>query len=160
MKKADIVSEVRKDNKLIIRYKNGRTRVLEVNEGPCMTQQQYRDQQDINLIMKKYNNRISNIPDFGEGQYVDLVGYDYEADLNRISRAQDAFAELPSEIRQRFDNRPGKLLEFLDDPKNKEEGLRLGLFKAKSEPVPTDTDRLVSAINDLKPKTPAKPSQE
>jgi len=37
-------------------------------------------------------------------------------------------------IRERFNNDPGKLLKFIDDPKNLEEGRKLGIFSTPEIP--------------------------
>lgn len=143
------VSRIVKGDKEIIRYENGRVRVRAVNKGKCMAQQQFRDSQDINIIMKKYNNQMANIPDFS-GEYADLTTFKFEDEMNKISRAEEAFAGLPSEIRTRFDNRPGKLLQFLDDPNNYDEAVKMKLVTPKSKPAPSDTDRIISALGEVR----------
>jgi hypothetical protein len=42
---------------------------------------------------------------------------------------------LPANIRSRFDNDPAKLIDFMENPANREEAESLGLVN-KSEPVP------------------------
>ena len=50
--------------------------------------------------------------------------------MNIIIQAQDQFASLPANIRDRFANSPEKYLAFLADSANKEEAVKLGLVNA------------------------------
>ncbi len=112
------------------------------------TQQHFLDQTDINLIMKQWEKTgsIEHVNQH-QGSYGDFTGaVDYATALTRVSDAQDAFDDLPSEIRKRMGNSPGVLLDFLSDPDNLEEAVELGLVAppviigdpAPANPVPTD----------------------
>lgn len=146
-----------KGSKKIIRYLGDdgrvvRVRVQEINEDPCMAKQQFRDQQDINLVMRKYNKKAQDeylaSANF-QGVYADLTGLDFEGQMNRLAKAQSAFDGLSSDLRTRFNNNPALMLKFLDDPKNVEEGIKLGLLQKREAPKPSDTDRVVDSIKDL-----------
>lgn len=51
----------------------------------------------------------------------------YHEMLNKVSGVKEKFAGLPASLRQRFKNDPMVMLQFLDDPKNRKEAVRLGL---------------------------------
>lgn len=57
----------------------------------------------------------------------------YHDALNKVLSAQSAFIELPVDVRNRFGNDPGKLMEFLADPANVEEAIELGLMVKKED---------------------------
>lgn len=113
--------------------------------GPSMTQQNFRDETDINLILAKYakTGLIDHINKYG-GEYADMPNeVDFHAAMNLVTNAQSMFAELPSGIRANFDNDPAQFLDFVDDPENREAAIEMGLFPsdapvASSEPVPGD----------------------
>lgn len=109
--------------------------------GPSMTQQHFKDECDINVIIARHDTTglwckpgdlakvrqpifddFSVLPDFMDAQ-------------NFLNEAGDLFNALPSGIRRRFDNNPAELLEFLADPANASEAVALGLVSAPSEPV-------------------------
>lgn len=100
------------------------------------TKQSFRDECDINILMASYRRTgvlthlAKGLPSYGD--FTSSV--DYHDACNQVLDAQLAFAELPSEIRTRFDNDPKKLLEFLEDPANREEGEQLGLFEPEDLP--------------------------
>lgn len=106
-------------------------------EEPTLAQQHYKEECDINTILQKFN--ISGIlPEAPlSPRYGDFSGIgDYHTALNRVLAAKNEFEALPATIRARFDNDPAKLIEFLDDSKNRQEAEELGLVdKAAAEAV-------------------------
>lgn len=115
-------------------------RVSFESDEPSMTKQSFKDECDINVIMRRYEaSGILPIPQAGEPRYADLTtSSDFQAAMMEVAAARTAFAELPARIRDRFDNDPARLLEFLDDPRNVEEGRELGLYAPEDvPPVPT-----------------------
>lgn len=123
---------------------NGRTRVVTVNEKPTKTQQHFESQTNITNIMKRYNNNLNAVQGPVRGFYGDFSAAPqfFEAQ-NSILQANEAFLKLPSNIRKRFGNDPGLLLQFLDDPSNLDEAISLGLCDPKpyapvSQPLNND----------------------
>lgn len=75
-----------------------------------------------------------------QGQFADLTSLpDYQEALNVVLDAQAAFAALPSQIRDRFRNDPEHFIEFLQDPANQDEAIRLGLATDTRTPEPPPT---------------------
>lgn len=137
-----------------------RTRVQTINEDPTLTQQQFKDEADINNIMRKYGNDpvAFNALTRKGGVYADFSKItDYHGMLQEVAEAQDAFASLPAQLRSRFENDPGKLLGFLQDPKNYDEGVELGLLEAKPQKTTQSSTPHVAATskNDSNDKTEA-----
>lgn len=128
--------------KKIIRLENGRTKVITVNEKPSKTQKHMQDQCDVNLIMKKYpkvqQDRFLRSPlSNAGGAYLDLINVgDYQESLNLVLHAQEAFQTLPAEIRKRFGNNPQELIQFLENPNNRDQAIELGLV---IPPIQTNT---------------------
>lgn len=98
-----------------------------------MTQQSFANEVDVNQIVARalktgilgdplsIQRRQEIFGDFSEiGSYQDA--------LNRVINAQKAFDELPADIRSRFNNEPGLLMEFLSNPGNRDEAIKLGLI--------------------------------
>lgn len=99
---------------------------------PSLTEQHHKKDCDINTIMAFYK-KYATLPDGVcssrrpmYGDFSDTLDY-YEAQ-NFVLAAKSQFDQLPADIRSRFDNDPGKLLAFLDDPKNADEAEKLGLI--------------------------------
>lgn len=106
-----------------------RRQLLGFDEG--RTKQQFKDECDINNIMKKYerNLLLDHVNRFN-GQYADVTGdVDYQTALNTIISAEEAFFSIPAKIRARFENDPQRFLEFVSDPSNREELGKMGLLK-------------------------------
>jgi len=127
-------------NKVTIRP-NGSKRIQTAIHDRPITQQQFKDECDINKIMEKYQ-RTGQITHLARNQgiYADLTSLgDYQQSLQKVIDAENAFDTLPAKVRERFGNDPAGLLTFLADPQNKEEAIKLGLIeKPKKAPTPTN----------------------
>ena len=94
-----------------------------------LTVQDAADECDINYIVRRYGITGQLPTALHPPTYGDFVGIsDYQTALNAINAADDAFMEMPANVRSRFDNDAGKFVEFCSDPANRDEMLKLGLL--------------------------------
>lgn len=130
--KKSYVEKIKNKDGLVIKVRT-------YNYEPSKTQQHFKDEHDINNIMKKYLKQgisYNQLPN-PSGVYGDFSNVkDYQNSLQTIIDADQAFLTIPSNIRKRFDNDPQKLFEFLNDKKNLDEAISLGLIE---KPVITET---------------------
>lgn len=123
---------MKQENVLVTVRENGTLDIATINDEPSLTQQQYAEECDINNIVKRYANDPATwrmLTEGKKGVYADFSEIkDYQQMLNQVIHAQEAFMTLPASIRARFRNDPGSLLEFLQDPNNREEAVELGLI--------------------------------
>lgn len=85
---------------------------------------------DINRIMLKWQKTgIIEHRNTFEGQYGDFTNLpqDYHESMNTVIDAQEMFMTLPATVRRRFLNDPGHFLDFVTNPENMEELVKLGL---------------------------------
>lgn len=100
---------------------------------PSLTQQQFKQDADLNVIVKRFGITKAHIPAPGAtdpryyGDFSDA--FDLSEALHRTRTAQEHFESLPAELRNRFANDPVRLLDFVMDPENKDEAVKLGLLK-------------------------------
>lgn len=103
-------------------------------EKPSLTQQSFGFETDINNIVssmmeRNFSPNVNlNQPLFGQVISPDI----FENAVNIIAEAKSKFEDLPSYIRQRFDNDPKKLLDFVSDNKNYDEAVKLGFIEKKA----------------------------
>lgn len=95
---------------------------------PTLTQQHQRDETDINIIVQRFGvtgmlPQAAVLPTYGDF----TASTDFQASMNLIIQAQEAFDALPAKTRQYFDHDPGKLLEFIDAGPDAQLVLDLGL---------------------------------
>ena len=104
---------------------------------PTLAQQNFKDECDINHIVRQFG-LTGELPGKPlSPQYGDFSGVlDYHSAVNAVLAAQDDFMELPAQMRSRFNNDPAQLIDFLSNEENREEATKLGLVAAKpiSEP--------------------------
>jgi phage internal scaffolding protein len=98
---------------------------------PSLTQQHFKDECDIDRILKKYSETgflVNPLEARRPAKWGDFSSVaDYQASMNRLVQVQEAFDALPSRVRERFRNDPMQMLAFLEDPANKDEAVKLGL---------------------------------
>lgn len=113
-----------------------------VFEKPSRTVQSEADMCDLNRIMDRYALPEAfafarSVPDTREAMYGDFSTLeDYQTSIEVVRKAEEDFANMPSNIRAYFDNNPANMLQFIQESdKNYEEGVKLGLFKPKDVEV-------------------------
>lgn len=102
---------------------------------PSLTQQHMRDECDINIMVERFA-RGQDVPVPPAWPSVDLDrNYSYQEMLNTVIAAEQAFFSLDAKLRERFQNDPAQLMEFLSSDKNRDEAISLGLIDKAVEPV-------------------------
>jgi phage internal scaffolding protein len=110
-----------------------------------LTKQSFRDECDINTIMKRFAN-TGEIHHLNEGspQFLDLPdAEDYQASLERVRAAEQAFSALPSAVRERYENSPANLLEALGQEGERQFLIDQGIIEAppaKAGAPPAEAD--------------------
>lgn len=101
-----------------------------------ITKQSFKDECDIHKILDQYKKTgIINHITPNQPMYLDLPdNLDYQASLNLIMEAQEAFQTLPSAVRDRYGNNPENFLEALNDPKQRDFLEEIGVFQRKIVP--------------------------
>ena len=124
--------------------------------GESRTKQSFKDECDINNILRKYQKTglLTHVASYA-GRYEELPSdVDYQESLNAIISAEAAFMSLPSGLRLRFGNDPGEFLQFVSNPANSNELVELGLAK----PRPSAEQRGGASSSDADPAAPVAPA--
>lgn len=110
---------------------------LDFTGQETLTQQQFKDECDINEIVRRFGLTGELPQDLRVPVSGDFTGItDFQSAMQAVRQAQEAFMELPGELRLRFANDPQRLLEFMEDSSNLEEARRLGLVKPAPVSMP------------------------
>lgn len=147
--------------KIITVRKDGSRRVQTINDQPSMADQSFKDDCDINSIMKRLRKtgHISHMR-HSPGTYADLTHItDLHSSIIQVQKAQEAFDTLPAHVRYKFQNDPTKLVNFLQDSKNDEEAIQLGLKYRPQSTDPKEGAPLAKPAG-AKPKAPKKESTD
>lgn len=121
--------------------------LIDTSIEPPVTKQSFKDECDINVLMSRYER--SGILDFvneNEPYYGDISPIDFQEAMNIVAKGQSMFEAMPAKLRTRFDNRPEKFLEFIQNDSNRAEAISLGLV---NPPVPSTSE--------VSPETPPEP---
>lgn len=99
-----------------------------VDTGPGLTKQSHRDECDINKIIAKYQREgISEFANKWQGFYGEVDSADFQTAMDLMVNANAMFMELPSAVRNRFNQDPGQFVDFAQNPDNIEELRNMGL---------------------------------
>lgn len=124
------------DSRSIVGRNRGTKLSFEGEAGRSRTEQYHADGTRVDQILRKYathgidaNNvglfRRAHVP---APQYGIQQDFDYQTQLNTIIKIQDYFSTLPARTRELFRNDPGNMLQFLSDPRNRDQAIKLGLL--------------------------------
>lgn len=100
--------------------------------GESLTQQHFGKDADLNEIVHRFGIRDGAIPPAANdprfyADFTDVV--DLRSALDRTIEAVTAFHLLPARLRSQFNNSPADLYDFVTDPANEAEAIKLGLIK-------------------------------
>lgn len=104
---------------------------IDCSGDPGKTQQEFRDEVDINRIMRRVIGGGEFPPELRVGSFGDFSEVpDFRSSLDLIRHAEEQFQALPALVRDRFQNDAAKFLEWAHDPNTKlEEAEALGILR-------------------------------
>lgn len=128
---------------------------------PSLVQRQFMRDSDINYLVGRFTRtgtfysaeqlaKVRATPQFGD--FVAMQTANVVEAHTTMVRAREAFEQLPFSVRERFGHSPEKLLAFMQDEKNEDEAVRLGLA-VKVEPK----EPVTSSVDLSTPKDPSQP---
>lgn len=101
--------------------------------GTRLTQSHMEGVTDVNKIMDRFHKTgvlASGTRQSGrKPMFLNLTGQSYHEMLVQLQSVQGSFASLPAKVRKRFAHNPENLLTFLEDDKNLQEAMNLGLLE-------------------------------
>lgn len=146
----DMLSDV-----VISKRPNGTLRVDHMNYEKSLTHQCFSDAADVNKIMSRWlNGGPPPVSDAARAVFKDVShGRDFQESLHLVMEVQESFDSLPADLRSQFKNDPALLLDFVSDPRNEAECVKLGLLEGDSSStlnsVPTDGGQIPAEQSSL-----------
>ncbi|WNK12464.1 MAG: internal scaffolding protein [Microvirus sp.] len=144
---------------LPFRHRYGKYPRLQVTfTGPGRTKQSFKEECDINTLMAKYlkTGQMDHVNQ-ALPRFECVSDHDFQSAQNLIADAKSMFENIPSAVRARFENNPGKLLDWVHDPKNVQEAASLGFLELDAVPDhlhPTRSQKTAPAAAEAAATTP------
>lgn len=131
-KTAEMLSDV-----VVTKRANGTYRVDHMNYEKSMTQQCFSEASDVNRIMSRWlSGGPPPVSDAAKAVFRDVShGRTFQESLDLVLEVQEGFDSLPADLRSQFKNDPSLLLDFVNDPSNESECVKLGLLDGDSSPI-------------------------
>lgn len=124
--------------------KRERIRVQVDCSGKGKTEQSKKNECDINNQVARAKKTGYLKQRIEQARYGDFAtAADYFTCQQAIVQAEKDFMALPAEVRLRFNNSPGKLIDFLSDEQNRTEAEKLGLMIPKVAPTKEEAEGTV-----------------
>lgn len=106
---------------------------------PSLTQQQFKDECEIESLLKAHNlsqvmgimNNYNQQPLYGDVSEIP----DFHVSQNHLARATEYFEGLPSDVRSRFNNSLSEFLITLNNPGAREALTEMGVLKKAADKV-------------------------
>jgi phage internal scaffolding protein len=153
----ELNKKLSKKNQVAKLRKNGTLSIstyIDQKKEPTKAQQHYKEIATTTNIVKRYLKTGQGFVMKGEASFDDVCNIpDYQTAMNNIAKATEHFEGLPSKIRKRFANDPVEFLDFMQDSNNKEEAIKLGLYKEKVK-EPSVMDKLDNIVKNTTPIEP------
>lgn len=112
--------------------------------GDTLTQQQFAEDADINIVLKRFGVTDGALPPVAIdptyfGDFADAT--DFREALDRTQEAREHFALLPANLRAKWNNNPYELWQWINDPANIAEAIELQMLvkPEATAPVPPIT---------------------
>lgn len=139
MKLDDVIKHKNKE------YKRLRPRVQLICKDPSLTQQEFKEECDLAETVRRIKRRGEDLPTIPEEFYRDTTQeLSYAEMRQQVAVANATFSELPSHIREKFNNSTENFLNRLSDEQSHEElrgmGFNMPLVENKTKEVPDSTE--------------------
>lgn len=109
--------------------------IYDLSQGGLTEQSHARDC-DVHTIIDRFHKTglLTHQRNFA-GHYADISNFpNLQEAMHTVFAAQDAFAELPSKVREKFAHDPFTFIEFMQNPANLDEMRSLGLVTSHIQP--------------------------
>lgn len=124
-------------------YKRQRVQT-KIKDTKTRVVQSEKDSSDINNIVARAHH-TGQLPVLNK-QHIEVMPdvQSYQDAMNKVVFAQQAFEQLPSQIRAKFDNDPSKMLEAISasstNPEIKDQLTEIGLFEKEIAPLVSESN--------------------
>lgn len=97
--------------------------------GVSRTVQADAEKGDINRMASRlFRQRLQGDPNGRKPQFMEVPSESFHEMLNKVTKIQENFRNIPARVRARFANSPAVLLDWLKNPENRREGVKMGLI--------------------------------
>lgn len=116
-------------NELSIKKPYDKAKGKGIKCGKSLTEQAHKKECDMNHILRQYQatGMVRHAKEH-EGKYDDVTSQDFQSAMFIVTEAQQMFDSLPANMRKRFANSPAEFMDFVHNPANKEEMLKMGVL--------------------------------
>lgn len=118
---------------------------VNLDNNPLVTEQAHKDMCNIDRIVEKYRkDDVIDHRNTNRGEYGFADGKTFEDAAKIVAKARSMFEELPANLRHKFNHSPSVFLDYVQNPANAHEMVKLGLATSVKD-IPSETTQKVKA---------------
>jgi len=113
-----------------------RVEYVQPEDEKIIVEQHHKDEVNINNIIKRHGmDMIAKTAMLNQGEYImdDNPTNDFQEAMFIVTKANETFSQMPSELRKKFNNSPAEYMDFIQNPANIDEMVSLGLAQRTPE---------------------------
>lgn len=134
---------------------------LDTSNDETLVEQNHKEFVNINNIIKRHGmDMIAQTAKLSTPEYLmdDIPTNDFMESMLIVTKAQESFEKLPSDVRYQFHNNPAEFLDFIHNPDNQDKMVEMGLAqrKPKDQPVQVQVMNQTQEAADKPPVTEEK----
>ncbi len=130
--------------------------IVDFKGHKSLTQQHHKKNADINHIVSKFMKSGTIDPDninTRTPQYFDSYDSDFRQNMEMVATAKEGFDSLDADIRAFFNNDIRELMDFVINPDNKAECIKMGLIEPLLDNAVVD-EHVDSSVDPVEPPAP------
>jgi len=102
---------------------------IDCSDVPSMTKQSFKDECDVNNIMARFERTgVLDYINENAAQFGEVPALDFQTAMNIVAKGNSLFEQMPGAQRAAFENDPVKFLAFMEDGRNRDKAIELGLI--------------------------------
>lgn len=127
--------------------------VVDCSEDTPRTEQSHKEEVNINNIVKRHGIDLvqkTAMLQSADYQFDDIPGNDFAEAMIKVTKAQQTFDSMPSQLRKKFNNSPAEFLDYIQDKNNIDSLVEMGLAQREQINQPVN----VNVVNNQTAETP------
>lgn len=130
--------------------------VLDCSNDDPIVEQSHKNEVNINNIIKRHGMDLiakTALLQTPEYTFDELPNNDFQEAMLIVTKAQETFEAMPSQLRKQFNNNPAEFMDFIHNPDNQDKMVDMGLAQRPDPVQPIQVEVTNPTITN--PETPA-----
>ena len=126
--------------------------VIDCSNDDIIVEQSHKDEVNINNIVKRHGiDMLQKIAAMQQPQWDNNPSNDFQESMEIVTKAQQTFEQLSSDVRKKFNNNPAEFMDYVQNPENQNGLISLGLASRIPETLPIQVEVTNQPVSETPP---------